>query len=62
MTLSQRMSHSKTARCCVNCDSKQVTHLGTQILKLPQVRPVQNVDVEHRFRCRQCYFSWSEFV
>lgn len=62
MTLLQRMSRSKTARCCISCDSKQVTYLGTQILKLPNVKHVQNVEIEHRFRCRQCYSSWSEFV
>lgn len=60
MTLRQRIDRAKTARQCVNCQSSHVSHLGTSILQeRPQLR---EPEIEHRFRCRSCFFRWSEFV
>jgi len=62
MMLKQRIaSPAKTARLCLNCQSPQVSHLGTDILQYPTARD-ENAEVEHRFRCRNCFYRWSEFV
>ncbi len=61
MTLKQRMSRSKTSRQCVNCQSSQVSHLGTSVLTVSGYLSSES-EVEHRFRCRSCFFRWSEYV
>lgn len=60
MTLKQRLAHAKTARLCLNCQSSHVSHLGTHVLSLRSRET--DTEVEHRFRCRSCFFRWSEFV
>lgn len=60
MRLKQRIELARSARLCLNCQSSQVSHLGTNILSLPSAR--NETEIEHRFRCRHCFFRWSEFV
>ncbi|HEY9841469.1 MAG: hypothetical protein ACAI44_23560 [Candidatus Sericytochromatia bacterium] len=62
MTLKQRIARAKTARLCLNCQSAYVSHLGTSILNDPTQHREVETEVEHRFRCRSCFFRWSEFV
>lgn len=62
MILKQRVASSRTARLCLNCQSSQVSHLGTHILQDPAAPREETADVEHRFRCRNCFYRWSEFV
>ncbi|PKL75915.1 MAG: hypothetical protein CVV27_12895 [Candidatus Melainabacteria bacterium HGW-Melainabacteria-1] len=59
MTLKERISRVRTGRHCLKCQSTQVSHQGTNVLSQ---HAQASTEVEHRFRCRMCFFRWSEFV